>query len=228
MERSGVLPTTQFAYRKGLGTCDAFLCVSHTLQSALESEQEARILQIYFIVAFERVNHLWILYRLCSVGILGSVLSILTQFLSNRSQQVMVDGCRSKRVNVVSGVPQGSVLGPLSFLLYTSELFSILKNKLIGYADDSILMAVVPFPGVRVAVAESLVRDLGRVSEWCDLCGMKLNASKTKTMIVSRSRTMHPQSPPLTIGGTVPKESDDLVILGVTFDSKITFEKHLR
>ena len=50
----------------------------------------------------------------------------------------------------------------------------------------------------------------------------------TKTMIVSRSRTLHPQSPSLTIGGTVLNESDDLVILGVTFDSKITFEKHLR
>ena len=56
----------------------------------------------------------------------------------------------------------------------------------------------------------------------------ELNASKTKTMIVSRSRTTHPQSPPLTIGGTALKESDDLVILGVTFDSKMTFEKHLR
>ena len=119
-------------------------------------------------------------------------------------------------------------MGPLLFLLYTSELFSIFKNKLICYADDSTLMAVVPSPGVRVAVAESLIRDHGRVSEWCNLWGMKLNASKTKTMIVSRSRTMHPQSPPLTICGTVLKESDDLVILGVTFDSKMTFEKHLR
>ena len=66
------------------------------------------------------------------------------------------------------------------------------------------------------------------VSGVCDLRGMKLNASKTKTMIVSRSRTMRPQSPPLTNGGTVLKESDDLVILGVTFDSKMTIEKHLR
>ena len=81
-------------------------------------------------------------------------------------------------------------------------------------------MAVVSSPGVRVTVAESLIPDLGRVSEWCDLWGMKLNASKSKTMIDSRSSTMHPQSPPLTIGGTVLKESDDLVILGVTFDSK--------
>ena len=88
-----------------------------------------------------------------------------------------------------------------------------------------------PSPGVRVTVSESLIRALGRISEWCDLWGMKLNASKTMTMIVSRSRTMHPQLPLLTIGGTVLKESDDLDILdilGVTFDSKMTFEKHLR
>ena len=58
-----------------------------------------------------------------------------------------------KLVNVVSEVPQVSVLGPLLFLLYTSELFFILENKLIGYADDSTLMAVVPSPGVRVTVS---------------------------------------------------------------------------
>ena len=95
----------------------------------------------------------------------------------------------------MSGVPQGSVLGPLLFLIYTLELFSILENKLIGYADDSTLIAVVRSTGLRVAVAEALSRDFVKVSEWCDLWYMKLNASKTKTMIVSRSRTMHPQSP---------------------------------
>ena len=104
----------------------------------------------------------------------------------------MVDCCQSKLVDVVSGVSQGSVLGPLLFLLYTSELFSILENKLIGYADDSTLTAVVPSPCIGVIVAESLICDLGRVSEWCDLWGMKLNESKTKTMIVSRSLTLHP------------------------------------
>ena len=95
----------------------ALLCVSHTLQSALESGQETRIVRIDFSAAFDRVNHQGILCKLNSVGIGGSVLSVLTQFLSNKSQYVLVDECRSKLVTVVSEVPQGSVLGRLLFLL---------------------------------------------------------------------------------------------------------------
>ena len=71
-----------------------------------------------------------------------------------------------------------------------------------------------PFPGERVAISVFMNRDLNRVSVSCNLWGMKLNASKTKTMIVSRSRTVHPQLIPLTLVGTVLKESADLVILG--------------
>ena len=69
MECSGVLPTTKIAYRKGLGTSDALLCMSHTLQSALESGQEARIVQIDLSAAFDNVNLQDIIYNLCSVGI---------------------------------------------------------------------------------------------------------------------------------------------------------------
>ena len=109
MESSGVLPTTQFAYRKGLGTCDAFFYCSILCKRALESGHEARITQTDFSAAFDRVNDQGILYKLCSVGIGVSVLSILTKFISIRSEHVIVDGCRSILVNVVSGVPVGSV-----------------------------------------------------------------------------------------------------------------------
>ena len=78
MECRGVLQTTQFTDRIGLGTCDALLCVAHTLQSTLEMGQEARIVQIDFSAAFDRVNHQGILFKLCSVGVVGSVLSVLT------------------------------------------------------------------------------------------------------------------------------------------------------
>ena len=112
MEDRGVLPTTQFANRKGLGTFDAIIWVAHTLQNALEKRHKARIVQIDFSAAFDRVNHQKILYKLCSVRVGDSVLSVLTQFLSNLSQYVVVDCCRSKLVNMVSGVHQGSFLAP--------------------------------------------------------------------------------------------------------------------
>ena len=78
------------------------------------------------------------------MGIGGSVLSVLTQFPSNRSQYVVVDGSQGKLVNVVSGVPLENVLGMQLLLLYIAELSSIVANKLHGYADDSTLVVVVP------------------------------------------------------------------------------------
>ena len=125
MESSGVLPTSQFAYRKGLGTCVALLCVSLTLQSALESEQEARIMQSDFSAAVDRVNHQGILYKLCSVGISDSVLSILTQFLSNRSQHVMVG---VNWLTLYRECCRAVFLALLLFLFYTSEFISILEK----------------------------------------------------------------------------------------------------
>ena len=115
------------------------------------------------------------------------MLSVLTQFQSNRSQHVIADDCRTKPANVVSGVPHGSILGPLLFRQYTSELFSFLENKLTGNADECTLMTVncaIP----RRYRYHSRVPDtcLGRVNECCDLRGTKLNASKTKATIVSR------------------------------------------
>ena len=138
-----MLPTTQFAYRKGLGPCDALLCVAHTLQSVLEMGQEAGIVQRDFSAAFDRINH---------NGVRGLVMSVLTQIISNRSQYLVVDGCRIKMINAVSGVPQGSVLGLQLFFLCTVELFPSVETKLNGYADDFTLIAVVTSPGERVPV----------------------------------------------------------------------------
>ena len=83
MECRGVLPTTQFAYKKGLGSCGAILGVAHALQSALEAWEKARIVQVDFSATFDSVNHQGILIKLCSVGVGGCVLSVLTQFSLN-------------------------------------------------------------------------------------------------------------------------------------------------
>ena len=227
-ENEGFLPKCQFAYRKGLGTCDALLTIMHELQLALDKGYEARLVQLDFSAAFDRVSHDGLLYKLRDRGVGGNVISIIEQFLMNRRQRVKVDGSFSEFVEVVSGVPQGSVLGPLLFVIYTADLFDVVENRLVNYADDSTLFSICKRPADRSAVALSLNRDLNRISEWCDRWMMKLNPLKTKTLIVSRSRTVLPVHGSLFLNGLVLPVSETLVILGVNLDSKLTLEHHVR
>ena len=106
-------------------------------------------------------------------------MSIIEQFLSNITQRVRVDGSYSSHVDIVSGVPQGSVLGPILFVIYTADLFEVVENRLANYADDSTLYAIVKRSSSRLSVAESLNRDLARISDWCKQWMMNLNPNKT-------------------------------------------------
>ena len=84
------------------------------------------------------------------------MLSICTEFLSDRRQRVVVDGTVSEWIPIISGVPQGSVLGPFIFILFTNEMFELVENRLFTYADNSTRLAVVHKSAYRHAVAASL------------------------------------------------------------------------
>ena len=223
-----VLPDTQFGFRKGLGTCDALLFFSHDLQDALDHGFESRAVALDFSSAFDSVNHAGLLFKLKSMGVGGSFFNIIENFLTGRQQRVCVDGCYSPLTIVRSGVPQGSVLGPLLFILFTADMWLGLDNKLVSYADDSTLYACVRSPDLRSAVAESLNNDLFKIQSWCRLWGMTLNPKKSNSILVSRSRTLFPPHPDLYINDQVIAQTDSLKLLGVLFDSKLTFESHLR
>ena len=93
--------------------------------------------------SIEWVTASGLLFKLKSIGVGGSVLSICTEFLSDRRQRVVVDGTASEWIPTISGMPQGSVLGLLLFIIYTSETFELVENRLFAYTDDSTLLAVV-------------------------------------------------------------------------------------
>ena len=98
---SGLLPATQFAYRKGLGCTDALLSIYHDLQKSLAAGMESYILQLDFSAAFDRVSHSGFLFKLKSIGVGGSVLSIRTEFLSDHRQRVVVDGAASECIPII-------------------------------------------------------------------------------------------------------------------------------
>ena len=110
----------------------------------------------------------------------------------NCQQQVSVDGNFGQFKPVVSDAPQGSVLGPLLFILYTADMWNDLEYKIISYANDTTLYAEVASPSERANVANSLNRDLAKILSWCSTWEMKLNPHKTQSITISRSRTPYP------------------------------------
>ena len=177
-EKRNLFPHLQFGFRKGLGVCDALLTITNFVQRALDCGCEMRMVDLDFSAAFDHVNHKTLIFKLRQLGVGGPVLSILTEFLSNRLQRVVVDGQFNDYRNVISGIPQGSVLGPLLFILYTHDMWFELENMLVSYADDATLLVCIPSSNMRSDVTESLNRDLSKISTWCNLWGMRLNPNK--------------------------------------------------
>ena len=161
-----LLPAAQFAYWKGLDCTDALLNIYNHFQKSLDAEMEFYIFQLDFCSAFDRVSHSGLLFKLKSIGVGGRLLSICTEFLSDRRQTVVVDGAASKWIPIISGVRQGSVLCPILFILYTSKIFKLVENRLFAYTDDSTLLGVVHMLADRPAVATSLNSDLARIQKW--------------------------------------------------------------
>ena len=114
---------------------------------------ESYIVRLDFSAVFDRVNHGGLWFKLKSIAVGGRVLSICPEFLSDRRQRVVVDGAAIEWIPIISRMPQWSVLGPLLFILHTSEMVELVENRLFTYADDSTLLAVVRKPADRTAVA---------------------------------------------------------------------------
>ena len=186
---------SNFLFSEGLGFTDALCTISHHLHESLNAGIESYIIQLDLSATFVRVSH--------SGPLLGRV-----------------DGATSEWISIVSGAPQGSVLGPLIFLLHGSKMFELIENRLYAYAANSTLLAVVRKPADRPAVAASRNRDLVIVF-------MSIATPGGWYWIISRSRTVNPSNDDLAFTGVSIRASLNRDILDVKFHRKLTFEDHV-
>ena len=180
------------------------------------------------------VFHIWIdtaitsfilLSNWISKGVTGKLLSWIKSYLSDRSIKVVLSGQSSSTSSINASVPQGSILGPILFSVFIDDLGDEIENQLYLYADDSTLFCENKATDDPEAKTASLNRDLERMRIWADRWKVTFEPSKCKAMTISRKT--NPTRLGLQFGTTELAEKEELEILGVTIDSKLTWAKHI-
>ncbi len=174
--------------------------------------------------AFDKVPHCGLLETLSSIGISGTILEWFKSYLTNRKQKVVLDGQSSCTSNVISGVPQGSILGPLLFSIYMDPLTRISLSpgsQLLLYADDILLYR----PIHHQQDVPALQSDINAISNWIALAGLSLNPTKTKLLVVSRNQ--NPPSVIVSVNSIPIVRVNSLTYLGVTITNDLKWSSHI-
>ena len=175
--------------------------------------------------AFDNVWHNGLRYKIFMLDLPTKMTCWPSDFLVGRIIQVNVNGFLSDKISPLAGVPQGSVLSPLLFLIYVNDLPKPhnRQNSKSQFADDTALWAA--YKNIQFA-ARFLCKDLRKLAKWCAKWRIKLNPEKTKVIIFSRFSLAKNSEPILKLYGERLKIYPQVKFLGITFDSNFTFKKH--
>jgi hypothetical protein len=175
-----------------------------------------------FAKAFDKVSHRHLLLKAEFYGIRGNLLTWTSDFLSKRTQQGLIDGQASSTAQVTSGVPQGSVLGPLLFLIFINDMPECATRSTTRlFADDSVLYKRISSP----ADSKLLQDDLDSLARWETRWMMQFNASKCQLLRITKNRK--PIQASYSIHNHELELVDSAKYLGVHIDSKLNFNKHV-
>ena len=141
--RNDLIFQNQSGLKPGNLCTNQLLAITHKIYKSLDTCLEVRVVFLDISKAFNKVWHQCLLYKLKQNGILGNLLETLTDFLKDQKQRVVLNGQNSSWANVEAGIPQGSILGPLLFLIYINDLPDNLSANVILFADDTSLFFVV-------------------------------------------------------------------------------------
>lgn len=181
LSKFNILSTHQFGFRTGYSTNLALLSFTDNIKHAIDAGNYAGALFIDLTKAFDSINHNILLTKLAAIGVVGPALSLIQSYLSHRSQAVCVSQNLSNFKTTDKGVPQGSILGPLLFLLYINDLPDCVANsEPFLYADDTTILAT---DRCINSLTAKLTSDINNILLWCRQNCLHINPSKTTFMI---------------------------------------------
>ena len=229
LEKNNLLSDHQHGFREGRSCLSNLLTTLDDWTKIIDEEDTCvDVAYLDFRKAFDLVSHKHLLLKLQKHGVNGQIWNWIKAFLENRKQKVVIRGQESGELDVLSGVPQGSVLGPLLFLIFINDLPRCAECPVCLFADDSKIYCKVPrgskvLPDLQGA-NEVLQRDLDELQKWADKWKMSFNVNKCKIMYLGYDNGKYEYN----LNGTTLLETTEERDLGVLIDKKLKFSSHIK
>ena len=226
---SELLNPNQSGFRPGDSTINQLISITHTIFAAFDCNPPLDVRSVYLDIskAFDRVWHDGLIYKLKRCGVSGQLLSLIKDFLKNRKQRTVLNGQSSSWGDVSAGVPQGSILGPLFFLVYINDLTADLRCNVKLFADDTSLFTIVQDSDT---AASDMNHDMELISKWAHDWRMSFNPDPQKQaveLIFSKKKT-ETNHPEILFNNTPVMQVVEHKHLGIVLDSKLTFSSHIK
>lgn len=211
----------QHGFVRSRSTVTNLTVITEYICTCLDDQGQVDVIYTDFSKAFDRMDHGILLSKLCTLGFDKSFISFFSSYLASRKQYVHYNGYNSHKYIASSGVPQGSNLGPLLFLLFINDLSMQLSCEHLLYADDLKIFSNI----TKIQECEVLQNNLNTLRNWCHKNKLHLNISKCK--IVTFSRKKHITNYNYNIDGNLVSRTELFKDLGVWFDAKLSFKDHI-
>ena len=217
----------QFGFRNKHSTIQAIMEMNSDVLESLDNKQKTIATFLDLSKAFDTIDHKILLTKLKHYGIRGNPLNWFKSYLNQRTQYVSYKNNCSSKTTVTYGIPQGSVLGPLLFIIYTNDLPSCLKNsKTILFADDTTIYSTAPHLNQAYV---NLNTDLNSLADWFKANKLSLNVNKTVYMVFSNNHADHDNHQfELKIGPERITRVTETRFLGIILDNKLKWNHHIK
>ena len=225
LHQTNTISKNQFGFQKGISTCDALLKFVNDIYHSLNIRYHHISVMIDLAKAFETVHHKILLRKMNSYGITNVPLKLFENYLSNRKSYVRIGDCSSSMQAINIGVPQGSIIGPILFLIYINDIpnaSEILRP--IIFADDTTLSTS---SNDQIFFEENLNNELCKVQNWCTANRLSINASKTEILLFS-NRSFDISQLNIMLDNEILEFTSCCTLFGVKIDDDLNFKLHIQ